>query len=115
MGFHFAEIVADLVEGIGFRRQTEGRQYCLAQFCGPPSVQLSATVAEDLHHPHHSRIVDLDARPRWRIAGTRSLRLAYLSFIQWGHAWNALPGVDRDESAEAGVVFERVRDDPYPA
>jgi len=24
-------------------------------------VQLSATVAEDLHHPHHSRIVDLDA------------------------------------------------------
>src|SRR5262245_52730614 len=61
MGFQFPEIVADLVEDIGFNGQAEGGEDCLAEFGAPPSVELSATMQQDLHHAHHSGVVDLDA------------------------------------------------------
>jgi hypothetical protein len=61
MRFHFAQIVTDLVEAVSFRGKTESCQDCQADPCAPPSVHLSATVEEDLHHPHHAGVVDLDA------------------------------------------------------
>ena len=61
VGFHFAEIVAQLVQAVALVGQTVGGEEGLMNLFGAPASQLSAAMQQDFHQADHARVVDLDA------------------------------------------------------
>jgi len=61
MGFHFANVIAELSVGISVSGQAKAGEDGLMDVVGPPSVELRTAVPQYLHEPHHSCVVDLDA------------------------------------------------------
>ena len=61
VGFHFAQIVAELREGVGAGGKAEGSEDGLMDISRPPSIELRAAMQEHLHQPHHAGIVNLAA------------------------------------------------------
>jgi hypothetical protein len=62
MGFHFAQVVAELIEGVGMLGDTEARQKNLVNMACGPAVDLGAGVLEDFHQADHACVMNLDAR-----------------------------------------------------
>ena len=60
MGFHLAQVISELGEGICFGRQSEFVEDGFMNIGRAPSVQLRATVQQHLHQPYHPGVVDLD-------------------------------------------------------
>ena len=61
MGFHFAEVIAELGEGVGGGWQAECSKDSLMDVGGTPSVELCTAVQQYLHQPDHAGVVDLNA------------------------------------------------------
>jgi hypothetical protein len=61
MGLHFANVIAELSDGISVSGQAKAGEDGLMDVGGAPSVKLRAAVQEYLHKPHHSCVVDLDS------------------------------------------------------
>jgi hypothetical protein len=61
VGFHFAEVVAELSKGISVGGQAKADENGLVDIGRAPSVELGAAVQQNLHEPHHARVLDLDA------------------------------------------------------
>ena len=59
--FHFAEVVAQLVEAVAFVRQTVGREDGVMNLLGAPTSETSAAVQQDFHQTNHPRVMDLDS------------------------------------------------------
>ena len=61
MGFHFAQVIAELGESVGAGGQSEGAEDGGMDGGGAPSVELRAAMEQHFHQPHHARVVDLAA------------------------------------------------------
>lgn len=62
VGFQFADVVAELGEGVRVGCQPEGLANGLVEVGGAPTGQFHAMVEKDLHQSQDSRVVNLDAR-----------------------------------------------------
>src|SRR5262249_39561109 len=56
-----SQIVAELVEAVGFIGEVEGRQDGVVDFLRGPTADLGATVQQDFEKADDTRVVDLDA------------------------------------------------------
>ena len=61
VGFHLAQVVAQLTQGVGFGREVEGAQHRLVHLAAAPAGDLCAGVQQHFHQPHQAAVVDLDA------------------------------------------------------
>ena len=61
VGFHFAQIVAELVQAVALGGQTKVDQEGLMELFGAPTTDHGAPVQQNFHQPDHPGVVDLDA------------------------------------------------------
>jgi hypothetical protein len=59
--FEFAEVVAELVQSIVFRRKLEGGDDCLVNLFGGPAANGRAVVQQDFAQADDPSVMDLDA------------------------------------------------------
>lgn len=59
--FEFAEIIAELVQAVGFRGECEGGEDCLVNLFGGPTADCTAVMQEDFQQPNDPGVVDFDA------------------------------------------------------
>jgi len=71
MRFELAQVVAELVEAVGFIGEVEGGQDGLVDFLRGPTTDLSAAMQKDLEKANDARIVDFEARMADRADGDR--------------------------------------------
>ena len=64
-----AQVVAQLVEAVGFLGKMEARQHGLVDLPGGRAADLRAGVQENLEEPDEARVVDLDAGVTHRADG----------------------------------------------
>jgi hypothetical protein len=70
MGLELSQVVAELVEAVGFVGEVEDRQDGMVDFLGGPTADLSAAMQEDFEKaddaqgdPLQKRKVDMDVEP----------------------------------------------------
>ena len=61
MAFEFAQVVAQLVDGVACVGELEGAEDSLMDLLGGPAADVAAAVQEDLEEADDARIVQLDA------------------------------------------------------
>src|ERR1700684_1469456 len=61
MGLEFAQVIAELGEGVVFRGELEGGEDGLVDLTGAPSAELRAAVEQDFQETEHAGVLDLDA------------------------------------------------------
>src|SRR6266481_10012718 len=61
MALELAQIVAELVEGIGCGGETVGLEHGLKELRSAPAQHLSAGVQEDFQEADHAGVMDFDA------------------------------------------------------
>src|SRR6266478_6026669 len=61
MGFEFAQVIAELGEGVVFWGELEGGEDGLVDLRGAPSADLGAAVEQDFQETEHTSVMDLDA------------------------------------------------------
>ena len=71
MPLELSQIVAELVEAIGFIGEVEGRQDGVVDFLRGPTADLSATMQQDFEKADDARVLDLDAGISDRADGDR--------------------------------------------
>ena len=59
--FHFAEIVAKLIQAVAIGGYAERCEYGFMDVFGPPATHRSAAVQEGFHETDHAGVVDPDA------------------------------------------------------
>jgi len=62
VGFHLAQIIAELIAGVGLRGKSKGCSDGFSDLEGTPAVQLWSPVEQDFHEANHARVLDADAR-----------------------------------------------------
>ena len=71
MALELSQIVAELVEAVGFIGEVEGRQDGVVDFLRGPTADLSATMQQDFEKADDARVLDLDAGISDRADGDR--------------------------------------------
>jgi hypothetical protein len=71
VSFEFAQIVAELVEPVLFRRELEGGENCLVNLSCGPAADRTAVMQENFEEPDNPGVVDFDARITNRTDGDR--------------------------------------------
>ena len=61
MGFELSQIVAELVEAVGFIGEVEGRQDGVVDLLRGPTADLSVTMQQDFEKADDARVLDFDA------------------------------------------------------
>ena len=61
MAFEFAQVVAQLVDGVVSVGELDGAEYSLVDLPGGPAADLAGAVQEDLEDADDARIMQLDA------------------------------------------------------
>src|SRR5437867_9682897 len=62
MGFHLADVVPELGQGVALVGQAVGSQYRLMDVVGAPACEVVAAVEQDFHQTDDPGVMDLDAR-----------------------------------------------------
>ena len=71
MAFEFAQVVAELVEAVGFLGKLEALKNNLVNVLGSPAAEAVATMQENFEQPDDASLMDLDARVVDRADGDR--------------------------------------------
>jgi len=71
VGLHFAEVIGEWSEGVGFGGEAKGGEEGLMDWGRPPTLELETAVQEHLPPAHPARVVDLDAGDLGTVAGDR--------------------------------------------
>jgi hypothetical protein len=61
MTFQFPQVVAELIETVGFGGKFEGGEYGLMNLFGSPAADCGATMQEYFHQAGDPRFMDLDS------------------------------------------------------
>jgi len=62
VAFHFAQVVTELIEGVGLRKKGKSSPQGFPDLDGTPAVHLRPTVEQHFQEAHHAGVVNLDAR-----------------------------------------------------
>ena len=71
MGLELSQVVAELVEAVGFVGEVEGRQDGMVDFLRGPTADLSAAMQKDFEKADDARVLDFDAGISNRADGDR--------------------------------------------
>ena len=71
MGFHLAQIIAELGQGVGFRREAECGSDGFMDLGCAPTAELRSAMKQHLHEPPHTGVLNLHARDFGAAGGDR--------------------------------------------
>ena len=96
MAFEFAQVVAKLVQTVGFFGKLKTLENDLVNVLGAPGAEIVATMQQNLQEPDDARLVDLDTCIVDRASGDRQGDALQQREVDPGRS-TAAPGVRRND------------------